>query len=186
MLQRFLGPDARRLLTATVAAGCLLPADGQTAGLCQRVTEAEARQVAPGFTGRLSAEELGELDPQTVPGLPGRLRMDQCVSGMTTRGAISFRLARLTADRALSPAQWREVDRAVSDESNPPAPAGPMPRCERQSARGVGGVMLHELTCQRHEGRQWLTLTVQHDDAARLPPESAVWTLLDKVWARSP
>jgi hypothetical protein len=149
---------------------------------CALLDLAALRAAAPGVLGPLQADAPGRLDARAVPGLPVALELQQCTGAVTRAGAVTVRLALLSAPRALTAPEWQAVARAL-DAGEALAPAGVV--CERQSPSTRSG-QIHETGCSQARGRSQVSLSFEHQDAARLPDEATVRRLLAGVMARLP
>jgi hypothetical protein len=163
------------LLLTTHAAAQLSP--------CSLVDMPQVRAIAPGFVPPLAADAPGPLTATELPGLPTPLTLLQCTGGMNAAGAITFRLGLLGAQRELTNAEWRAVDRLLGVQA--PAAAGEV-ACWREAQRSKSGGLLHEAGCGQARGRYRLQISVEHPDSTLLPTEPALRALLARALLRLP
>ncbi len=116
-----------------------------------------------------------------LPGLPVRLRIEQCTSAAGAGGAIGFRLGLIVAPRELSAAEWAAVGRAL-DLAAPLQP-GTAPCAVESEPRRQGGT-LHTSMCGQTRGRYRLEIGFEHREASRLPSRGAVRALLGAAMSR--
>jgi hypothetical protein len=162
--------------------------------VCSLVTLPQVQAVSAQVRGPLMADLPARLTSKEVPGLPSALRIEQCAAPLTAASAVSFRVGLLTAERAMTAAEWTATDKLLEDK-DPTAPGKSVQMgknlCWQHAWRTQAGtpkrdVTLHEVACSVVGARQHVTLGFEHEDATKLPAMQAVSGLLDNAAARLP
>lgn len=174
------------LLTTLLAAAA--PVAAQSPAVCQLIAARDLTAASGSATGRLTADAPGTLTRAQVPALPADLRIEQCTGAVRPSGAVSVRIGVLSAERALTPAEWQRVEKALEEPGEKPPPGAP---------QRIGGALcwkhswktrqvLHESACSGTKGRWHVTVGWEHEDPAQLPDAAAVSALLAKALAALP
>lgn len=162
---------------------------------CQLFAVADLAALAPAATGKLVADEAGALTPAQLPGLSGKLTIEQCTAAVRGSGAVPVRIGLMTSEREWSAADWKKTEKLLdAADAKPGAVPAAEPKlvgaatCWQHSWSPKEGskARLHEVACSQAKGRRHLTLGFEHEDAGKLPAPDKVAALLAKGMAALP
>jgi hypothetical protein len=160
----------------------------QVPSVCSLLSAKDIAAVLSAAVGKLAPEEAATLTKQQFPALPTTIKVEQCAGAIRPSGAVTVRIGLLTAERDLSQAEWQRAAKALDEPSE---------KASHATSQNIAGStcwrhswstkqQLHESTCSRTKGRWHLTVSLEHEDAAKLPTVQVVSELLAKAAAALP